>query len=323
MFGLKRHHPAGRLMLCPRWNWRQEGRCSLAGRWGPFRHPGKVPLVALMSLGAVAVAAAASIVIGALAFRRKLDGEVAELFGQSAGVRATILDEAEVAGLPEPVQRWLRYSGVLGTERPVTVRLRQQGQFRLGEERPWMPFHAEEYFTTDPPGFVWVASMRAAPLVTFTGRDRYFLGRGDLQFRALSLIPVASARGPEIDQGSLLRYLNELMWFPSAAVSPYITWEGVEANTARATITYAGIATSASFVFDAEGRVVTMEADRYRMMDHGYALQRWATPIAEYGELRDVRIPVAGEGVWRQPGGDFSYVKLRVLDVEYNVPMRY
>jgi hypothetical protein len=36
------------------------------------------------------------------------------------------------------------------------VRLTQEGQFRMGEDKGWMPFRAQKYYTTDPPGYVWI-----------------------------------------------------------------------------------------------------------------------------------------------------------------------
>jgi hypothetical protein len=65
-------------------------------------------------------------------------------------------DRGRPGRVPEPVQRWLRWSNVLGTPYPVSVRLTQEGQFRMGEDKGWMPFRAQKYYTTDPPGYVWI-----------------------------------------------------------------------------------------------------------------------------------------------------------------------
>ena len=47
--------------------------------------------------------------------------------------------------LPEPVQRYLTYTGVLGFPWIETVHLRQLGTFRQGADRPWMPFTADDF----------------------------------------------------------------------------------------------------------------------------------------------------------------------------------
>ena len=99
------------------------------------------------------------------------------------------------------MQRWLRASGVVETaDSSQSVRLTQQGEFRLGADKPWMPMHATEYYTTNPPGFLWNASMEMFPLVHVTGRDRYFQGTGDIEMRIASLIPVASKSGGNLEQ---------------------------------------------------------------------------------------------------------------------------
>jgi hypothetical protein len=149
--------------------------------------------------------------------------EVQGLFTASKG-RSRLVTEADLVGLPEPVQRWLRWSNVVGTAYPVTVRLRQEGEFRMGQDRGWMPFTAEEYYTTDPPGYVWKVAFRMAPLVTVRGRDRYADGQASILMRLLSLIPVANDHSPGLNQGAMLRFLNETMWFPAGVLSPYITW---------------------------------------------------------------------------------------------------
>ena len=71
--------------------------------------------------------------------------------------------------LPDPVQRYLTYAGVVGTPWIDTVRLQQRGTFRTGEDRPWMPVTAEETYTTNPPSLIWNARFKlfGLPLLLF------------------------------------------------------------------------------------------------------------------------------------------------------------
>lgn len=273
------------------------------------------------SVAAVVVMAASTLVLGRVVDDRRLTGDVEALLAARRESSPALVTEADLAGLPEPVRRWLRGAGVVGRERPRTVRLKQEGEFRLGEGRGWMPFTAEEYYTVDPPGYVWTVTMRMATVLPIRGRDQYRDGEGSIQMRLLSLVPVADQRGGGLNQGALLRFLNETMWFPAAVLSPYITWEAIDAHAARATMTWAGAAASATFLFDDEGRLTDMQADRFDNATG--AVQRWSTPISAYGEFGGIRMPVAGEGIWRYAGGDFAYIRLRITDVEYNRPARY
>jgi hypothetical protein len=249
--------------------------------------------------------------------------EVEALFRHAKQRDGAVITQDSVSGLPEPIRRMLRRAGTMGTAVPSTVRLRQRGTFRMAEGAPWIPFTAGEYFTTDPPGFVWVARMEPAPLVSIVGRDLFMDGHGNMDIRLWSLFRVANVSGPEIDQGALLRYLNETMWFPAAALSPYITWEAVDDTSARATMSNAGSTVSATFFIDPVGRLMNMVADRYRYTAGKYSLDRWSTPIREYGVWNGIFVPTEGEGVWKLDTGDFPYIRLCIVDLEYDQPAVY
>ena len=92
------------------------------------------------------------------------------------------------------------------------------------------------------------------------------------------LFAVADASGPEIDQGSALRWLAESLWFPYALVSDAIEWESIDARSARATLRGDGLATQAVFEIDEEGKIAALHADRYR--DVGTAARCWTRGAA-------------------------------------------
>ncbi len=290
-------------------------RRSGSGRLGPAQHPRKLAL-AIPALLAVPSALALS----RLAFDRRVTQEVRQLFAASNG-RSRLVTEADLVGLPEPVQRWLRWSNVVGTAYPVTVRLRQEGEFRMGQDRGWMPFTAEEYYTTDPPGYVWKVTFRMAPLMTVRGRDRYADGQASILMRLLSLIPVANDHSPGLNQGAMLRFLNETMWFPAGVLSAYIAWEPRDATSAVATMRYGRVSAAATFLFDEQGRLTNMTAERFDNAKK--AMLPWSTPISDYGEFAGIRVPVQGAGVWHYEQGEFPYIRLRVTGLQYNRPEPY
>ncbi len=129
----------------------------------------------------------------------------------------------DLAGLPEPVQRYMAFSGVVGTPWIRTVRIKQAGRFRQSPDRPWMPVTAVQTFTTDPPGFVWKASFKMFGLPLMSARDSYQAGHGRMFGKLAGLINIFDARGHELDLGALVRYLGEIMWFPSAFLGKNVT----------------------------------------------------------------------------------------------------
>ncbi|MDQ3226666.1 MAG: hypothetical protein M3Q50_08560, partial [Chloroflexota bacterium] len=151
--------------------------------------------IAFGSIAAIALIAAGTIGIGRALFERRVNEEMATLLAASAVAEPHIVSEDDLSGLPEPVRRWLRWAQVVGKPYPATIRLTQKGRFRQAAGGVWMPFTAEEVFTTEPPAFLWKTTMQMFPLVSIVGRDRYIGGQGSIQMRLLGVVPVADAAG--------------------------------------------------------------------------------------------------------------------------------
>lgn len=249
--------------------------------------------------------------------------EVVDMFAAVKDTAPEVVTEADLERLPEPVQRYLRYTGVVGRERIRAVRLRQQGSMRIKDGGPWLKLKAVQYYTTDPPAFLWRGSVKAAPLLWVTARDRYRGGRGNMVIRLLGLFKIADARAPELDQGGLVRFLSEGIWFPTVYLEDYIQWEAIDSVSARATMSYGDITASGVFHIDELGQLTNFVAERYMEEKGEYRLETWSTPIGEYGELNGLMLPVSGDAVWHLESGDFPYIQVDITDIEYGVPSPY
>ncbi|HEX3199733.1 MAG TPA: DUF6544 family protein [Propionibacteriaceae bacterium] len=271
-------------------------------------------LVGLAALGA-AVAAVDSIV-----YQRQIASEIDALLSGARPSAPINVGKQDLQIVPGPVRRWLYYSQVVGRERPSTVRLRQQGEFQM-EKMGWLPYKAEQYFTTDPPAFLWKASFRMLPLVSVVGRDQYRNGEASLQMRVLSILPVANKTGGGLNQGDLLRYLGELQWFPAAALADYVTWEQLGPASARATISYGGIRASMTFVFGDNGRLLEAQAIRYN--DARGRNEPWVNRNDSDQVFDGIRVPAVGEARWEYDSGPYPYIRWHLTDLEQNRPARY
>lgn len=220
--------------------------------------------------------------------------------------------------LPEPVQRHLNYTGLVGQPRPATVYLKQTGRFRLGADRPWMPMAAQEWYTVSPPSLLWKARFKMAGLPLVSARDRYEGGRGHMFGKVAGLFTVFDARGPELDQATMIRYFNEIMWFPGAFLGQHVTWQSVDDRSADATFSDGGQSVTGRWFFDEQGRITNFTARRYREIDGDYSLDDWSTPITGYGTLAGLNLPTQGQAVWHLPEGDLVYAELAITEVEYN-----
>jgi len=279
--------------------------------------------IALAVLGLIFVLIASFIALGNILFRRMVESEARKIFEDSRSSRPKLITEDDIRDLPEPVKRYLKYTKILGKENIETVKLRYKGSFRMREDQKGMPLKVEQYYTTNPPAFVWYGNIEPVPLISVKARDMFYSGRGNMLIKLLGLITVGDEAGPELDQGTLVRYLSELIWFPSAALCDYIRWEPIDINSAKATIDFQGVTGSAVFYFNEKGEITNVVADRY-MDDNGeWVLRKWSTPILEYMETDGIRIPSKGAAVWHLSSGDFKYIELEVTHIEYNNPSLY
>ena len=246
----------------------------------------------------------------------------AELFARATTQDPAPITESDLAGLPEPMRRYLTQTGIVGRPRISTVRLKQEGFFRTKPEQNWMPMQAVEYYSVDPPAFLWHGKIKLLPFLSIQARDRFDAGTGQMLIKLLAFT-LGDVRGPELDQGALLRYFNEIMWFPTAFLSEYIEWEELDTNSVRGTIRIGKVSASAVLHVTESGQFANFIADRYMGTGDTFSLESWSTPVDDYAQLCGLRLPVSGEGVWHLDQGDFSYIRLRVTELEYDTPLPY
>jgi hypothetical protein len=141
-----------------------------------------------------------------------------------------------------------------------------------------------------------------------------------MQIKLFGLIPMVNASGPNIDQGSLLRYLAEMIWFPSAALEPYIRWEAIDELHARASLDVGEQTVSGIFTFNTSGEVISFEALRYYDRKGGASLETWHIDIDpnSYREFNGFRIPAKSAVSWKLKEGDFLWLKLEITDYHVN-----
>ena len=260
--------------------------------------------------------------IGNLLFNKSVENEIETLFSKVKNKRE-IVNKADIKALPRNVQRWLEYSGIVGREKIVAVRLKQKADMRLENDKQWMSVQAEQYFNTEEPGFIWKADIRAAPLIHIAGRDKYWDGKGSMLIKLLSLFTVADSEGKEINQGTLLRYLAEMVWFPTAVLNEYITWDEIDGDHAKATMTYKDVTASGVFTFNDKGEVIKFEAERYGEFDKKFRLELWSISLRDYKEFEGIRIPIKGDVTWKLETGDFNWFNFEVTEIQYNKPLPY
>lgn len=256
--------------------------------------------------------------LGNAVFKRQIRKEARRIFEKVNRKDQEIVSEDDIRTLPAPVQRYLRYSEMVGKEKIRTVKLTQGGYFRLKKEQKWMSIRAEQYFNVDSVEFVWWGKVSPLPLLSFHAKDEFVDGKGNLMVKLLGLVKIVDARGPEVDQGEILRFLGECVWFPSAFLNDYFRWEPIDEKTAKVTLTYRDIDASAIFHFNDKGEIVRINAKRYMEIGGKFLLRDWEISILKYRTFHGIKIPIKVDVVWKLDSGDFCYDRVEIINIEYN-----
>ena len=253
-------------------------------------------------------------------FQSKVNQEINNMLSQISGDNSIITTEM-TSILPKPVQKWIHHSGIIDKERISTVRLKQEIQMKMKpEQKKWNQATAKQYFTIEKPAFIWQLNMQMAPLMHVAGRDKFVDGKGEMLIKVLSLFPVVNSGGNEkINMGTIQRYLAEIIWFPSAALSPYITWETIDEFAAKATMTYKGTTGSGIFHFDQDWNFIGFNTKRYLGDGEDAELREWIITVKENRVINGIIIPVKSEVTWKLDDSDWTWLQIEITDIEYNI----
>lgn len=256
------------------------------------------------------------LVIGKINFAIRFNSQVKRIFSQSGKNSNPPFSEKKLKGLPEPVQRYFKHVLKEGQQIISYVRLTHDGQFKSGVDKKWMNITGEQYFSTEKPGYIWKGTT-----AMFTARDFYISDRGGLIATLFSLFNVVDASGGSFDQGELLRWLAESVWFPTNLLpSERLQWTPIDANSASLTFKYKTLSLPFLIRFNELGEIVEMETKRY--MDES-RLETWVCKANNYQLINNIKVPVECEAMWRLQTSDVSYAKFRVTKIEYDKPFRF
>jgi hypothetical protein len=260
------------------------------------------------------------ILYASYSFNNQISKERSDMFRNTIPVQQNTITENDIAGLPLIVQKWLVNSGVTGKKRVSNVYLVQDLKLKMTpEQKEWSPGTAEQYFTVHPPAFNWNIKTSMKSILAVAGRDKFENGHAAMTIKLASLIPVVDARNHlKLDQAALQRYLAEIVWFPSAAMSPQIVWEPIDSNSAKATMQVNKTKASGTFYFDNNGTFLKYTAFRYKDVEDKEPIL-WTVTAIKSEFKNGIKIPVELKAEWALETGKWAWLKLKIKDIHYNV----
>lgn len=312
---------AAALFVAPRWFWAVGALAlvlsqgAIVASWADARF-GTLPNVLLLLV----------VVFGAFAWgpaglRAEYEGLVREGVARAAAA-PPVVTEADLAALPGPVQRYLRFAGVVGAPHPVGFRARMTGRIRGSATAPWMPFTAEQHNFYDPPRrYFWMVATRGG--LPVDGLHVFGESGATMRIRLLSLVPVVDQGGAELTRTETVTVLNDMAIFaPARLLDPAVRWRQLDDGSVEATYTLGPHTVRAVLVFGEDGSLVDFWSDdRPALAADGKTLepQRWSTPLHEYRPFGRYRLASRGEGRYAPASGAYAYLELEIAEVTTEV----
>ncbi len=253
--------------------------------------------------------------------------EVAKAGLPSGPGPAEPVTSAQLAPLPEPARRYLRFMGVEGRPRDWSFRAAFDGRFRTTPDRGFMPSEAWQYTSRLAVARLFHIRMRYGHVIPLLGRDVYRAGEGRISVRLFDLVTVESGRGAEYDISALATYLNDaVLMAPSMLLVPEITWSAVDGGSFDVALSHRGGSVSARVLIDERGAPAdfsTMDRSCYDPEEPGRPVRtRWSTQVSTWDSIDGRHLPARVEATWHLRQGRFAYAELHLRPeaLAFNVP---
>lgn len=182
----------------------------------------------------------------------------------AAATPAPVFDLETLAGLPAPVQRYFGYTfqGLVGDF--TVVRLEAAGDFRLPLTEDFNPTTAEQVIAIGTPALMFSATTPVFSKIWARAYDYFAKGEMEMKAKVLSTITVVDeSETPELNRISIRRWLLESPLYPQALLpGGPVTWEPVDAQSARAVVHADGLQAAMIFHFNEAGQITYLVAEQ-------------------------------------------------------------
>ena len=224
-------------------------------------------------------------------------------------------DDGDLAGLPEPVMRYLRAAIAQGAPLARAADMVMRGRLRL--KGRWLPFRAHEVLAPHE-GFVWRARVGGV----ITGSDRCIGGHGQMDWKLFGLVRVAHAEGDDVTRSAAGRAAGEAVWVPTSLLPRFgVRWDATSEHDLRVGLTIDGADVTLHMRIDDVGHLKWVRLDRWGDPDETgtWGLHPFGFQVTETRRLGPFSIPAAGTAGWfhgtdRWADGQFFRCDITSLD---------
>lgn len=244
----------------------------------------------------------------------------AEFAAQPMSPGGAPLAPEDLAGVPDPVRRYIERSGALGQPRPQNMRVvLDADMYRKPGQAPMRARSVQYSFFARPTRlFLMDARMFGLPVRAL---HIYRHELATFTVRVASTVNMVDLRGEEISAAETVTVLNDMcLMAPASLVDPRLVWSALGDRSAAVTFTNGPHVVTATLVFNDRDELVDFWSDDRPDSSTGtFVPMRWSTPVTEYRDIGGRHLLHRGAAVYLRPDGPFTYGEFTTRSIQYDV----
>jgi hypothetical protein len=254
---------------------------------------------------------------GSWSFENLFNNDVSVNLETSSKTEKNLLTEKDIEHLPLPVQKYLKYAGVINKEKVNSVKIIFDVEMRE-KGKDWFKATSVQYNFFDEPTRLFYMKAKMFGL-TVPGYHRYVEAKATMDIRLFGLFPIIKQSGEVMNKTETVTLFNDMcLMVPATLIDKRIQWEPIDSLTTKATFTNRGISISAILHFNEAGQLINfISNDRIQVSD--MKQYPFSTPVYGYKNINGINVMSGGETIWHYPDGEFAYGKFNLKSIEYNI----
>ena len=254
---------------------------------------------------------------GFWSFENIFKSDLAVSLETSSKIEKNLLTEKDIEYLPLPVQKYLRYAGVINKEKVNNVRIVFDVEMRE-KGKDWFKATSVQYNFYDEPTRLFFMKAKMFGM-TVPGYHRYVEANATMDIRLFGLFPIIKQSGDVMNKTETVTLFNDMcLMVPATLIDKRIQWEPIDSLITKAVFTNRGISISAMLYFNEAGQLINFNSDD-RTAISDMKQYRFSTPVAGYENINGINVMSGGEAIWHYPDGEFVYGKFNLKSIQYNI----
>jgi len=222
--------------------------------------------------------------------------------------------------LPPIVRKYLKNSVSIKSRSHQLAHLKLLGETRDDAASDWRQTKVDFHYSLSSPGFVWVATSEQFMFLWSKKINSFFNNTAESKNKFLSSIITEETEGVKLDETYFLFYLLNSVFSPTVLLpSQNIQWKKLDDLSAEVVIWHKSSRGKVVFYFNDLGSVEKIVAeDMYMPNPIDSKKEKFTLHLANYKEFGSYKIPTYLEYQWNISGGDFTFSKFNITNIEYN-----